>query len=58
MASIPIGSGDGHSLGEGESEVTNNFYGAYLSLSVRIVTIVVDGDYGPDVMRLTLGWKR
>ena len=64
MASIPIGSdrfdlgGNDHSLGEGESEVTETFYGAYLSLSMRIVKIVADGDCGLDVMCLMIGWPR
>ena len=58
VASIPIGSGDYHSHGDGESEVTDTFYGIYLSLSIRIVTTVLDGDCGLDVMCLMLGWKR
>jgi len=58
VASIPIGSGDDHSHGDGESEVTDTFYGTYLSLSMRIETTVADGDCGLDVMCLMLGCKR
>ena len=46
------------SLGEGASDVTTEFYGIYLSLSLHIALTVMDGDCGLDVMCLMLAWKR
>ena len=48
VASFPVGSAslpsgdDSHSLGEGESEVTETFYATYLSLSQHIVKTIGD----------------
>lgn len=64
VASISIGSdsshlgGDGHSLGEGESDVTETFCATYMSLPMHIVNTVANGDCGLDVMCLTIGWRR
>ena len=46
------------SLGEGESEATLTFCGTYLSLSLHVAKIVMDGDCGLDVICLMLAWKR